>query len=75
MFQVLREMLGTSMVLLLRNASNADVWRSFRWYTPPSLPAAQPGVAERDGEGGTVQSYIGQGEWKSLDVEAVGVDF
>ncbi|CAK8996278.1 unnamed protein product [Durusdinium trenchii] len=59
--EVLREMLGTSMVQLLRNASNADVWRSFRWYTPPSLPAAQPGVAERDGEGGTVQSYIGQG--------------
>mmetsp|Transcript_126565 Transcript_126565/g.300613 ORF Transcript_126565/g.300613 Transcript_126565/m.300613 type:complete len:442 (+) Transcript_126565:49-1374(+) len=59
---VLQEMLDSGMVQMLNNASNEDVWQSFRWYHPPKLPSAQPGVAVRDPmDGGAVQSYIGQG--------------
>lgn len=59
---VLQGMLSTAMVEMLKNATNEDVWRSFRWYHPPGLPSAEPGVAVRDpSDGGAVQSYIGQG--------------
>jgi len=60
--EVLRSMLNTTMVDILKNASNEDVWSSFRWYRPPALPSADPGVAARDPvDGGAVQSYVGQG--------------
>ncbi|CAE7247820.1 unnamed protein product, partial [Symbiodinium pilosum] len=60
--EVLGEMLDTEMVEVLNNATNEDVWQSFRWYKPPALPSREPGVASIDpADGGSVQSYIGQG--------------
>ncbi|CAE7854851.1 unnamed protein product, partial [Symbiodinium necroappetens] len=59
---VLADMLDTDMVKVFENATNSDVWQSFRWYTPPALPRKDPGVAAIDpADGGSVQTYVGQG--------------
>jgi len=60
--EVLADMLDTDMVKVLENATNSDVWQSFRWYKPPALPKKDPGVAAVDpADGGSVQTYVGQG--------------